>query len=122
MTIIDRNYTTPDLPSTGPLAGGPWDPHDPTPRSVTRAYFEQICPQPKLLSGDIVQKVTPTDFSALTLLALWTRAIKDIPENCLVIDTRIFNLEYANQFSPASIPSTDLFPPVAPSAPGVRLT
>ena len=81
--------------TTGPLAGGPWDPHDPTPRSVTRAYFEQICPKPKLLNANIVHKNTPKDFSALTLLALWTRVIKDTPENCLVIDTRIFNLECA---------------------------
>ena len=48
------------------------------------------------MDGSIVHGITPKDYSALTLLALWTRIIKETPENCLVISVQIFNLEHVH--------------------------
>jgi len=76
----------------GPLAGGPFSPGDKTPRSVTKEYFDTICPYPKLLDRSIVRAILPEDYSAKTVMEGWLNLLKETPENCVEIDDKIFDI------------------------------
>ncbi|KAF8645215.1 hypothetical protein AX16_008042 [Volvariella volvacea WC 439] len=70
----------------GPTAGGPWEPGDNTPRSISEAWFDVVCPPSKrriINTRDV--KPAVKDAAGDQVFAYWQKLLKDAPENCIEI-------------------------------------
>ena len=74
------------------MAGGSFEPGDETPKSVTKEYFDTICPKPKVLDKDAVRGKLPKNYSAKTVMNAWLEYLKETPESCVEIDDKIFDI------------------------------
>lgn len=77
---------------SGPLAGGPFEQGDKTPKSVMKEYFDVVCPHPKLLDKHIVRATLPENYSAKTVMDAWLKLLEETPDNCVEIDDKIFDI------------------------------
>ncbi|KAJ7838801.1 hypothetical protein B0H14DRAFT_3087046 [Mycena olivaceomarginata] len=71
---------------SGPMAGGPWDPSDPAPRSISERWFDVVCPQEErrvIVSADI--KPPLADLPGAEVFAAWETLLRDAPERCVEI-------------------------------------
>ncbi|KAF9647022.1 hypothetical protein BDM02DRAFT_3180749 [Thelephora ganbajun] len=77
---------------SGPLAGGSFPPGDLTPRAVRKSYFDEVCPNPKLLDKAAIRAKLPENYTALHLLAVWVRMMDEELARCVEIDERVFDI------------------------------
>jgi hypothetical protein len=70
----------------GPAAGGPWDPHDPAPRSISADWFDIVCPvhERRIIHTRDV-KPALADASGDTLFSHWATLLREAPERCIQI-------------------------------------
>ncbi|KDQ55117.1 hypothetical protein JAAARDRAFT_37635 [Jaapia argillacea MUCL 33604] len=70
----------------GPTAGGPWDPNDTAPRSVSDDYWELVCPPEDrdLIYTDNI-KPELQDAEGDVVLRRWTEIIRDSPKRCVEV-------------------------------------
>ncbi|TDL26368.1 hypothetical protein BD410DRAFT_836268 [Rickenella mellea] len=67
---------------SGPLAGAAFPDDNPNPRSVTKEYFEKVCPNPTILSGDDVpDAVDSTD--ANFIMQKWIEKLQNTEDRCV---------------------------------------
>lgn len=74
------------------MAGGPFAPGDNTPRSVTKEWFDIVCPNPKRLDREAVRAGLPENYSAKTVMDAWIKYMEETPENCVITDDKIFDI------------------------------
>lgn len=70
----------------GPFAGAPWGPDDPTPRSVSEAYFDLVCPQNErriINTRDV--KPALRDADGLVIFETWRALLAAAPERCVEV-------------------------------------
>ena len=71
---------------SGPTAGGPWDPDDPAPRSVSEDWFEIVCPE---IERRIIHvedfKPAVANAPGDVVFDHWKRILHDAPERCIEI-------------------------------------
>lgn len=70
----------------GPAAGGPLPPGDPGPRLVLKEYFDIVCPNPTVVSSDVITYSLPSDASAMTLWGAWVDKLNSMDDRCIEID------------------------------------
>ncbi|KAH9830479.1 uncharacterized protein C8Q71DRAFT_367854 [Rhodofomes roseus] len=71
----------------GPAVGDPFPPGDNASLAVVKEYFDKVCPEPTVISSDVVGKTLDGDASAQTVLEAWVaklRAMDDHP--CIEIE------------------------------------
>ncbi|KAJ6473352.1 hypothetical protein C8R47DRAFT_1221491 [Mycena vitilis] len=71
---------------SGPVAGGPLDPDDTSPRAVSADWFDIVCPQPVrryINTRDV--KPSLKDASGIAILSRWQTLLRDAPERCIEI-------------------------------------
>ncbi|KAJ7904848.1 hypothetical protein B0H13DRAFT_1620551 [Mycena leptocephala] len=71
---------------SGPMAGGPWDEGDDTPRSVSDRWFDIVCPQEerRLIHTEDV-KPAIANLPGDGVFAHWQKLLLDAPERCIEI-------------------------------------
>ncbi|KAF8170941.1 hypothetical protein BJ912DRAFT_860901 [Pholiota molesta] len=82
---------------SGPSAGGPWDPADKSPRAVSEAYFDLVCPKHArriINTRDVKPQLRAAD--GLVIFETWRRLLAEAPERCIEIE--------------AAAPEEDAFP------------
>ncbi|KAL1753902.1 hypothetical protein FB107DRAFT_263945 [Schizophyllum commune] len=70
----------------GPAAGGEWDPEDPSPRSVSATYYDEVCPPEQrrvITTGEV--KDTYRWESGDVIFRAWRDLLLDAPERCIEI-------------------------------------
>ncbi|CAA7269522.1 unnamed protein product [Cyclocybe aegerita] len=70
----------------GPTAGGPWDPADDTPRSVSLAYFNKVCPPGErriINTQDVKPAITWAEGNVI--FDTWQKLLNEAPERCIEI-------------------------------------
>ena len=77
---------------SGPPVGGPWEDGDETPRAVSAAWFDIVCPPSRrrlIVTRDI--KAAVNDADGIDLFNHWRDLLFDAPESCieLVSDPRV---------------------------------
>jgi hypothetical protein len=81
------NPTTPlSALLSGPLVGGPWEKGDTTPRSVSKEYWERICPVEErhlIHTGDVKPAVREAD--GLTVFRRWVEVIRNTSARCVEV-------------------------------------
>ncbi|KAL4062369.1 hypothetical protein J3A83DRAFT_4110097 [Scleroderma citrinum] len=72
---------------SGPIIGAPWPRGDPTPRSVTREYFKQVCPEPLLIDTAEVNEHLRVDSAvpASVIFDKWVEKLNSINNPCVEI-------------------------------------
>ena len=80
--------------------GGPFLDGDATPRAVTRAYFEKICPHPTLVREPDVREMYPPGSSAVKIVETWRDHLATIDDPCVEVtrEGNIFTILYAVHF------------------------
>ncbi len=71
---------------SGPVAGGSWDWDDDTPRSITPAWFDIVCPPSQrryLNSSDVKHGIEWSEGDVI--FDNWATTLRDIPDRCLEI-------------------------------------
>ncbi|KAG7088827.1 hypothetical protein E1B28_012782 [Marasmius oreades] len=71
---------------SGPAAGGPFEPNDPSPRAVSENFFDVVCPGNKrklLYTEDIKPKIGWA--SGIDILNSWAKILRDEPAKCIEI-------------------------------------
>ncbi|KAF8167276.1 hypothetical protein B0H34DRAFT_681214 [Crassisporium funariophilum] len=82
-----QNPTTPlNALLSGPSAGGPWDPEDDAPRSISEAWFDVVCPKAErriIFTGD----VKPAVYWEMGNIIFdhWQKVLTDAPERCVEV-------------------------------------
>jgi hypothetical protein len=94
----------------GPLAGGPFETGDKTPRSVMKEYFDVVCPHPKILDKKLVRATLPENYSAKTVMEAWLKLLKETPDNCVEIDDKIFDIWLEFPFQSLAKPNSHRSP------------
>ncbi|KAF9064293.1 hypothetical protein BDP27DRAFT_1299073 [Rhodocollybia butyracea] len=88
--IIFRKWCAPHTPLNaiiaGPTAGGPWDPNDDAPRSISNEWFNVVCPlhERRIIDAYEVKQ----DIEWLTgdqIFETWKRVLLDAPERCIEV-------------------------------------
>jgi hypothetical protein len=85
---------------SGPVAGGPWDPGDPAPRSVSEEYFQLVCPphDTDVITTDSVKPSLEGADGAI-IFNRWTQVIRDSPKRCVeVVPANVTIDEYPQLF------------------------
>ncbi|PPQ92593.1 hypothetical protein CVT25_007285 [Psilocybe cyanescens] len=71
---------------SGPAVGGPWDPKDDAPRSVSEDWWHIVCPQHErriINTGDVKPPIMWED--GMTIFTHWEKLLRDAPERCIEI-------------------------------------
>ncbi|KAF9005523.1 hypothetical protein BDQ17DRAFT_1399176 [Cyathus striatus] len=72
----------------GPSAGGPWDPEDEAPRSVSKEWYDVVCP-PKdrriISTGDVKPDIMWD--TGDVIFRTWEKLLRDAPERCIEIQS-----------------------------------
>ncbi|KAI0684039.1 hypothetical protein BC835DRAFT_1391952 [Cytidiella melzeri] len=69
----------------GPLVGEKWDANDTTPLSISKEYFQKICPKPHILHGEPVRAAHGNGASAQKITDTWIKYLADIDDPCVEI-------------------------------------
>lgn len=71
---------------SGPTVGGPWEPNDPAPRSISEKWYEVVCP-PKKRRIISTRDVKPplNNLPGNELFAVWQKLLLEAPESCIEI-------------------------------------
>ncbi|EDR13635.1 uncharacterized protein LACBIDRAFT_308809 [Laccaria bicolor S238N-H82] len=71
---------------SGPAAGGPWDPEDPAPRSVSEKWFDIVCPKSERRIIN-TRDVKPAIYweNGDVIFEHWEKLLKDAPERCIEV-------------------------------------
>ncbi|KAJ6455412.1 hypothetical protein C8R45DRAFT_1056697 [Mycena sanguinolenta] len=71
---------------SGPMAGGPWDPDDPSPRSISERWFDVVCPKERRRLIHI-RDVKPAlaDRPGAEVFAAWQKLLLEAEENCVEV-------------------------------------
>ncbi|KAK7037688.1 hypothetical protein VNI00_010914 [Paramarasmius palmivorus] len=71
---------------SGPAAGGPWEPHDPAPRSVSERFFNIVCPpERRKIISTLDVKPAVWYKSGIDILNHWAQVLKDETANCVEV-------------------------------------
>ncbi|KAJ7676554.1 hypothetical protein DFH06DRAFT_1428091 [Mycena polygramma] len=71
---------------SGPIAGGPFEPGDPSPRAISELWFDVVCPPEErryLNTRDVKPAVTGA--SGTEVLAHWQAVLRGAPERCIEV-------------------------------------
>jgi hypothetical protein len=69
---------------SGPLVGGPWEPNDPTPRSIHADFYDQFCPQAdRTVFTSTELKAPVKDADGAAVFRHMVKTIKDAPTRCV---------------------------------------
>ncbi|KAK7053527.1 hypothetical protein R3P38DRAFT_2850795 [Favolaschia claudopus] len=71
---------------SGPVAGGPFEPGDPAPRSISSDWFEVVCPRSErryINTRDVKPAVDGAP--GIEILRHWQQILRDAPEGCIEI-------------------------------------
>ncbi|KAJ7240722.1 hypothetical protein C8J57DRAFT_1438868 [Mycena rebaudengoi] len=71
---------------SGPIAGGAFEPGDSTPRSISEAWFDVVCPKERrryINTRDL--KPAVANASGLAILQHWQNTLLSAPENCIEV-------------------------------------
>ncbi|KAJ6454345.1 hypothetical protein C8R45DRAFT_601416 [Mycena sanguinolenta] len=71
---------------SGPVAGGPFEPGDPAPRSISADWFDVVCPRHErryLNTREVKPAVAQA--TGTEVLAHWQTVLRDAPERCIEI-------------------------------------
>lgn len=66
--------------------GGPFGEDDPTPRAVTKEYWDEICPNKTVIRADEVRKLHGEGATALKITETWLEYLKNIEDPCVEVD------------------------------------
>ncbi|THH11621.1 hypothetical protein EW145_g565 [Phellinidium pouzarii] len=69
----------------GPTVGAPFGEDEIIPRSVTKEYFQRVCPQPALIKSDDVNGLLGTSASAEVMMKAWSDLLRKMPERCVEV-------------------------------------
>ncbi|KAJ7162950.1 hypothetical protein C8R46DRAFT_1101970 [Mycena filopes] len=83
---------------SGPLAGGPWDPADPAPRSVSETYWDLVCPRDerRIINTQDVKPALAGKGGA-EVFATWAKLLGDAPERCVEIVPPAYEIDQMPQ-------------------------
>ncbi|KIY46101.1 hypothetical protein FISHEDRAFT_66570 [Fistulina hepatica ATCC 64428] len=82
----------------GPTAGGPWEPGDPAPRSVSSEFFDVVCPRDQrriINTADAKEPVRSAN--GLEIFEHWRRLLHDAPEPCIEIMPAPLDVDWVPQ-------------------------
>ncbi|KAK7054400.1 hypothetical protein VNI00_003594 [Paramarasmius palmivorus] len=70
----------------GPAAGGPFEPNDPAPRSISERFFDIVCPpsERKIVRTTEVKPAT-WGKPGIDVLDVWAKVLKDEPAKCVEV-------------------------------------
>jgi len=70
----------------GPVAGGPWGAGDKTPRSISAAWFDIVCPREKrkIVSASLAKNPVRYQNGDL-VMNMWIKTLNDIPDGCVEV-------------------------------------
>lgn len=71
---------------SGPVAGGPWEATDDTPRSINQEFFDSICPRHErrfLNTSDVKHGLGGAEASAV--LEAWSTKLRELPDRCVEV-------------------------------------
>ena len=79
---------------TGPVIGASWPRGDPTPRSVTREYFKQVCPKPLFMhTAEINEDLRfDSEVPASVIFDKWVDKLNSINNPCVEITRDSYQL------------------------------
>ncbi|KAI6095656.1 hypothetical protein EV401DRAFT_2062431 [Pisolithus croceorrhizus] len=79
---------------SGPIIGSSWPPGDPTPRSVSREYFERVCPHPLVIDSYEINKELRLDTSvpASVIFDEWVDRLNSLRDPCVEIKRSSFQI------------------------------
>ncbi|KAI6108778.1 hypothetical protein EDD16DRAFT_1694730 [Pisolithus croceorrhizus] len=79
---------------SGPIIGSSWPPGDPTPRSVSREYFELVCPRPLVIDSYEINKELRLDTSvpASVIFDKWVDRLNSLRDPCVEIKRSSFQI------------------------------
>ncbi|KAF9485826.1 hypothetical protein BDN70DRAFT_795096 [Pholiota conissans] len=71
---------------SGPTVGGPWEPNDHAPRSISEEWYEVVCPPEKrrIISTRDVKPLV-NNLPGNELFAVWQKLLLEAPEKCIEI-------------------------------------
>ena len=84
----------PSMPSTpanallsGPSVGGPWDPSDPAPRSISKRFLDTVCPpfERHIINTRDVKPTIPNNSSGRSIFNTWQKLLLESKERCIEI-------------------------------------
>ncbi|KZT63934.1 hypothetical protein DAEQUDRAFT_679527 [Daedalea quercina L-15889] len=71
----------------GPTVGDPFPPEDDAPLAVVKEYFDKVCPEPMVISGDVLGQTLAGDASAQTVLEAWVAKLHEMDDHrCIEIE------------------------------------
>ncbi|KAF8967035.1 hypothetical protein BDZ97DRAFT_1916991 [Flammula alnicola] len=83
----DSNPRTPlNALISGPSAGGPWDPNDTAPRSISEAWFDIVCPKQErrfINTRDVKPDLHSAD--GKVIFEKWRKLLDEAPEQCIEV-------------------------------------
>ncbi|KAF8882036.1 hypothetical protein CPB84DRAFT_1851375 [Gymnopilus junonius] len=71
---------------SGPSAGGPWEEGDTTPRAISEAWFDVVCPKSErkfIHTRDIKPQLSSAD--GKVIFRTWKKLLSDAPERCVEV-------------------------------------
>jgi hypothetical protein len=73
---------------SGPIVGAPWPASvtllKPPPRSVSESYFEEVCPNPTVVTDQSIH--VPDDATAEEMMQMWVDYLNGIEDGCVKVD------------------------------------